>query len=214
MKSPLDLLASRRLPARDFVAKLWKRYALRDVHANDNHQGLDRLYALPDPWGMASAREQSRFEQTNALIAARLGTPASILELGCGEGHQSEHLARLCQRLHGLDVSERAVLRARERLPGSGFSVGDVQSHLASLGGPAEQPPYELVVACEVLYYMSDIDAALQAMSQLGRHCLVTFFCPSARKVAAPLLAMPGLERGWIYHDPYAWLWAWWTPPR
>lgn len=192
---------------RALVSKVWRRYALRDIGANDNHVGLDKLYALPDPWSMTSQREQSRFVQTNEVIERLAGRVASLLEIGSGEGHQSEHLARLCDRLHGFDVSARAVARAQERLPGSEFGVG----HLGAL--PWARPPggqYDLVVACEVLYYLGDIDDAVRRMSSLGRHCFATFFCPSARRVAQHLVDIPGLQRGWIYHDPYAWLWAYW----
>lgn len=205
----LDLVASEGAPARRIVSKVWRRYAMRGIGANDNHAGLDKLYALPDPWGMTTEREQSRFAQTNAVIAAHAGRVGTLLEIGSGEGHQSEHLATLCDQLYGLDVSERAVERARERLPAARFGVGEITAL------PWEPPPggkYDLVVACEVLYYLSDIGKAVESMSSLGRACLVTFFCPSARRVAEHLQDLPGVRRGWIYHDPYAWLWAYWEP--
>ncbi|HNV58012.1 MAG TPA: class I SAM-dependent methyltransferase [Rhodoferax sp.] len=205
----LEHIASERSPSRALLAKLWRRYALRALSASDNHVGLQKLYALPDPWDMRSAREQSRFLQTNALIEGLLGRPGSVLEIGCGEGHQSIHLMSLCDRLDGIDVSERAVERARMRAPLGRFGQGEVSTL------PWLQPAgmrYDLVIACEVLYYMSDIDATLHAMSQKGHACLVTFFGPSARLVAPHLVNLPGLQRGWIYHDPYAWLWAFWRP--
>ncbi len=205
----LDLVASEGAPARRIVSKVWRRYAMRGIGANDNHAGLDKLYALPDPWGMTTEREQSRFAQTNAVIAAHAGRVGTLLEIGSGEGHQSEHLATLCDQLYGLDVSERAVERARERLPAARFGVGEITAL------PWEPPTggkYDLVVACEVLYYLSDIGKAVETMSTLGRACLVTFFCPSARRVAEHLQDLPGVRRGWIYHDPYAWLWAYWEP--
>ena len=205
----LDLVASEGAPARRIVSKVWRRYAMRGIGANDNHAGLDKLYALPDPWGMTTEREQSRFVQTNAVITAHAGHVGSLLEIGSGEGHQSEHLATLCDQLYGLDVSERAVERARERLPAARFGVGEITAL------PWELPAggkYDLVVACEVLYYLSDIGKAVETMSSLGRACLVTFFCPSARRVAEHLQDLQGVRRGWIYHDPYAWLWAYWEP--
>lgn len=208
-KTVLDIVASEGAPARQLVSKLWRRYAMRGIGANDNHAGLDKLYALPDPWGMTTEREQSRFAQTNAVIAAHAGHVGTLLEIGSGEGHQSEHLSKMCAQLYGLDVSERAVERARERLPQARFGVGEITAL------PWEPPPggkYDLVVACEVLYYLSDIAGAVNAMSRLGNACLVTFFCPSARRVAEHLQDVPGLQRGWIYHDPYAWLWAYWRP--
>ncbi len=199
-------------PVRGFVSKAWRRYTMRHIGANDNHAGLDQLYALPDPWGMTTAREQSRFEQTNGVITSRLGRPDSVLEIGSGEGHQSEHLASICNRLDGLDVSARAVERAQERVPHARFAVGHVPAALP--WAPPAGGRYDLVVACEVLYYVADIPATVAGMSRLGHACLATFFCPSSRVVARHLQDIPGLERGWIYHDPYAWLWAFWRPDQ
>ena len=71
---------------------------------------------------------------------------------------------------------------------------------------------FDLVVACEVLSYMSDAVGAVRRMSELGRACLVTFFGPSARFVAPHVDGRHGVERGWFYHDPYPWLWAFWRP--
>ena len=204
-KTLLELVGSESSPARNLVSKVWRRYAMPG--ARDDPQALDRLYALPDPWGMTTGREQSRFAQTNAIIREHVGHSRTILEVGSGEGHQSEHLATLCDELHGIDVSARAVERARQRLPQARFGVGS----LAALPwGLPEGGKYDLVVACEVLYYMGDIDAAVVSMSKLGRCCLVTFFCPSAKRVAQHVESIPGAKRGWIYHDPYAWLWAFW----
>ena len=208
-KTLLDRIASEGSPARTLVSKAWRRYAMRNISANDNHAGLDKLYALPDPWGMTTEREQSRFRQTNDVITSLVGKVDTLLELGSGEGHQSEYLARLCGRLDGLEVSERAVDRARERLPQCRFGVGDMSALPWAL---PQDGRYDLVVACEVLYYFSDIQQTVDNMSRLGRSCLVTFFAPSARRVAQHLEAIPGMQRGWIYHDPYAWLWAYWEP--
>lgn len=207
MSAFFDRIAAERSPVRGVVSKAWRRYAMRNIGGNDNHQGLDRLYVLPDPWGMSSQREQSRFQQTNAVIDSVIGPIDRLLEIGCGEGHQSEYLARLCLRLDGLDVSERAVTRARLRAPQCRFHIGDISKPLP---WAVEGERYDLVVACEVLYYVRDIPGTIAGMSRLGRSCFVTFFCPAARRVAIHLEAIPQLRRGWIYHDPYAWLWAFW----
>jgi 2-polyprenyl-3-methyl-5-hydroxy-6-metoxy-1,4-benzoquinol methylase len=205
----LERIGSEGSPARALVSKVWRRYALRDIRANDNHVGLDKLYALPDPWGMTSRREQSRFVQTNEVIERLAGRSGSVLEIGCGEGHQSEYLAKVCDRLYGLDVSATAIARAQCRVPSCDFGVG----HLSALPwSPPAGGKFDLVVACEVLYYLSDVDDAVRRMSELGNACLVTFFSPAARLVAEHLIEIPGLQRGWIYHDPYAWLWAYWKP--
>lgn len=188
------------------MRKAWRRIAARNLTASDNHEQLDRLYAMPDPWHMASAGEQYRFAMTNALITSRLCRVGTILELGCGEGHQSLHLVSLCDQLYGLDVSARAVSRARERVPKAIFETGTLPTvPWRPAGGQ-----FDLVVACEVLYYMSDAAGAVRRMSELGRACLVTFFGPSARFVAPHIDDRRGVECGWFYHDPYPWLWAFW----
>lgn len=186
--------------------KLWRRLFGRNLGRSDDYDGLNRLYAIEDPWEMGSGREQLRFRETNAFVESCVGRVGSILELGCGEGHQSAHLASVCDRLVGIDVSERAISRARTRLPNAEFMVADI----ASLSAPPR--PFDLVVACEMLYYVKDIPATLDRMNQLGSACLVTFFGPSARVVAPHLLAQPVSRRGWIYSDPYAWLFAFWRP--
>lgn len=189
--------------------RLWRRMILPKVRANDNHSALNHLYAMEDPWQMSSGKEQSRFIQTNELISRHFGHLERILEIGCGEGHQSEYLARLCERLDGLDVSARAVARAKTRLPSARFSVGEVGEIPWGIG-PEEK--YDLVVACEVLYYLSDVPKAIESMSRVGKACLVTFFAPSARRIAAPLDEIDGLEKGWIHHGSETWLWALWRP--
>jgi|SRR5437870_5280606 len=161
-------------PQQKTIAKLkqaWRRFTLRDIRYSNDYEKLDILYAVPDPWLMTSASEQFRFRETNRLILQKLGRQASILEIGCGEGHQSLYLQHVCNRLTGLDVSARAVKRARSRCPQGEFLVGDIFSQEVSA-----LAPFDLVVACEVVYYMSDVPAALQQMRALGRGCLITYF--------------------------------------
>ena len=203
---PPDSPAFRESLSRFLVRKAWRKFALRNLTASDNHAQLNLLYALPDPWNMQSEGEQHRFEMTNALIASKAGRVGTILEIGCGEGHQTRHLASLCDQVYGLDVSPRAVTRARKRVPEALLETGTLER----VPWTPPQGRFDLVVACEVLYHMSDVSGAVRRMSELGRACLVTFFSPGARIVAGHVDHLPGVERGWIYHDPNAWLWAFW----
>jgi SAM-dependent methyltransferase len=193
------------LPGR-MVRKLWRKFGNRKLTASDDYDGLDRLYKLEDPWEMTSGREQFRFRETNRFIEDCTGRVGSLLELGCGEGHQSVHLAGVCDRLVGIDVSGRAVERATARLPSADFRVGDIA------GLPIGSPRFDLVVACEMLYYVKDIPATLERMNQLGSACVVTLFSPSARIVVPHLASLPLSRRTWVYSDPYVWLFAFWRP--
>lgn len=184
----------------------WMKYALRGVGPNDNVERLDLAYSIEDPWNMDSPTELARFEGTNRIIAREFGHVGSLLELGCGEAHQTRHFAELADKVYGLDVSAKAVERARLRLPDAHFAATD----LAHEPWSAEVGRYDLITACEVLYYMADVDATLARMSSLGRNCLVTIFAPAARRVGPHLDRIEGLQKDWIWHGGTVWLVGWW----
>lgn len=185
----------------------WMKYAMRGVGGADNYERLDLAYQVADPWHMDSPGEQARFEGTNCLIERHVGRVGSVLELGSGEGHQTEFLARLCDQVYGVDVSPKAIERARKRLPQAQFAATDI------FGQPWGDAPgrFDLVTACEVLYYVKDIDATIARMSLLGRHCFVTFFAPALRRVGPHLDAIPGLRKDWIGYGSTVWLACWWS---
>lgn len=186
--------------------RLWMKYALRGVGGNDNHARLDLAYAVEDPWNMDSALERARFEQTNAVIERAFGRVGSVLELGCGEGHQTAWLSRLSDRQYGVDVSPQAIERARLRVPGATFAATDVFGQPWGEG----RDRFGLVVACEVLYYLGDPAATLSRMRALSRNGLVTIFAPACGRIGPHLDAIPGLRKDWIFHGGTAWLVGWW----
>ncbi len=199
--------AAAREKAEQVLRRTWMKYALRGVRQNDAHGRLDLAYKMPDPWHMASEQEQARFVATNQIIERELGTSfATVLEIGCGEGHQTEHLAALAGHITGIDVSATAVARAKERLPEAEFLVGDLYAQPWA----KERGHFELVTACEVIYYMSDMPGFLRAIDELGRTCLVTYFAPAARKVEAHVMAMPGVQKTTFRHGDVEWVAAWW----
>jgi SAM-dependent methyltransferase len=152
----------------DKLKGLWLRIMLRLRYGDARLLSL--LYWVRDPWEMESPREIFRFKSTNQKIHDQFGWIGTLLEIGCGEGHQSEHLVEICDQLFGVDVSRVAVKRAKARCGRGNFRVGDVFADGKDL------PPVDLVVACEVLYYLPDIGSALSRMSQLGSACFVTYY--------------------------------------
>jgi len=139
---------------------LWRKVMLRGSAFTSAYRKLHLLYAVKDPWNMASKREQDRFAATNAQLAAISDRYDSILELGCGEGHQSEYLSQLTERFYGIDLSSKAIERARSRCPSLTFAAAMVEQS-------AELFPdvhFDLICACEVLYYASDITDVLPAL--------------------------------------------------
>jgi SAM-dependent methyltransferase len=58
------------------------------------------------------------------LARRRLGgEPASVLDVGCGLGLMERHLEGRVSSLHGVDVSEPMIWRARQEVPGAEFRV-------------------------------------------------------------------------------------------
>lgn len=187
--------------------RLWMKYALRGVGGSDNHSRLDLAYSMEDPWNMDSAMEKARFEATNQVIERVFGRVGSILELGCGEGHQTTHFAQLSDQQYGLDVSTQAISRARIRLPSAHFATADIFSQPWG----DDRHRFDLVTACEVLYYLSDPAATIERMRHLGRRGLVTFFAPASGRIGPPLERVPDLHKDWIHSGATSWLVGWWT---
>jgi len=187
------------------IKKKWMRFALRGVSYSNNYRRLNMIYVVANPWRLDSAREEVRFAETNRLITENIGRVGSLLEVGSGEGYQSFYLRQVCEHLTGMDVSGRAVKRARKRCPDVDFIVGDIFSETAQ-----RKAPFDLVVACEVLYYMKDVAAALQRLQTLGSHCLVTYLAREFNNLDPLVLSMPRVAHGIIEFQDAKWRVAWW----
>ena len=199
----MSLLDQYRVPLlRDF----WVRWGLHRVHYADRARKLDLLYRVENPWQLDSAQEQARFAWTSGMISTHLPRPETILEIGCGEGHHSEHLSRLCGHLYGLDISERAVRRARRRCPGASFAAGDPFTFRL----PEMPPVVDLVVACEMVYYVKDIARVIERMSMLGRRCLVTYYAGHSKVLDPHFAKLPGCEREQFRFGKVEWTAVWW----
>lgn len=118
-------------------------------HRDRVREHFDELYKVEDPFGSASdPEEQKKRNKTLATIAgARFD---HVLEIGCGEGLLAELLAHRAERLTMIDLSERALQRARKRLAGKPnvrFDCLDVVT--APLPGT-----FDLIVCSETLVYL------------------------------------------------------------
>ena len=196
--------------ARGVIRRMRVKYWGPQFSAAEALRGLEALYATPDPWNMESRKEQARFLRTNEILARELVAPApqvsSILEIGSGEGHQSEHLRKLCARLTGIEIVACALERARIRLPQVEWVLGDLRDQ----PWPHEGRKFSIVTACEVLYACPDIPRTLQLMSQLGDACLVTYFGGAAHAVERYLRALPLAGRESFGYDGVTWHAVWW----
>ena len=111
-----------------------------------------------DPWSSAAPRyryQQRKYEQIAALLPERRFRHA--LDLGCGLGLLSQHLARRADAVTGIDVASAALQHARTRAAGIAnlsFTQGDVLDLPRELDGR-----FDLVMVADTLYYLSPLDA-------------------------------------------------------
>ncbi len=199
--------AKLRKRATKLAKRAWMKVALRGTRFSDNHDRIDLAYKVEDPWLMNTAKERYRFERTNEIIADAFGEVGSMLEVGCGEGHQTEYLGRICQQMYGFDVSPTAVERARTRCPDAQLAACDLYTQPFM-----SDDRFDLVVACEVLYYMEDVPAFLREMSRLGRSCLVTYYDGrGSKKIAAHLEDLSNTETTSFRFEDVTWCAVWWS---
>jgi ubiquinone/menaquinone biosynthesis C-methylase UbiE len=98
--------------------------------------------------------------------------PASVLEIGCGEGFVLRYLAErrpgICWA--GLDLSAPAIGYARAQCPSSvTLGVGSIY-YL-----PMPPAAFDLVICSEVLEHLADAPAALAELQRVSRsHVLIT----------------------------------------
>ena len=172
------------------ISRLFTRAMLMGATFSGPYTRLRALYSVEDPWGMSSEREQHRFEETNRQLGELGVRFGHVLELGCGEGHQSVHLARIAGRLSGLEVSPKAVARARERVPAATFEAGRIEDVPALF---ADQR-FDLITACEVLYYTPDVVGVLALLQARTGRLYVSNYSPRDARMPGRFVG-PGWRR-------------------
>lgn len=127
---------------------------------------FDALYSSdPDPWRVASSWYERR---KRSLLLASLPRESydTAWEPGCGPGLTSQALATRVGSLVASDVSSVAVALARGRCRG----LPNVECIVSALPEVPFDGVVDLVVAAEFLYYVGQLDAALDALwSRLAR---------------------------------------------
>jgi len=177
--------SSRRWASRqDMIGQLrvaLSRLGLRPGEYSGDYRHLQKLYESPDPWRLHSPKEKRRFELTCKIIQRLAPSCPDLLELGCGEGFQTEHFARVARRVTGIDLSAAALARARHRVPGAQFYEGRAEDVRAIVGNQR----FDLVTVCEMLYYAPDAARILENLYELAPRILVTNHIKQSRRLVS-----------------------------
>jgi SAM-dependent methyltransferase len=120
-----------------------------------------------DPWKFEGDPYTAlRFDRI--LDAVRRVPHESILEIGCAEGHLTYRLCDIGRHVVGVDVSATAVERARIAAPKATIVHGRLED--LTFG-----QRFDVVVCSEMIYYTSDVPAAIAKLNSLGHFVLVTY---------------------------------------
>lgn len=126
---------------------------------------------------METLRQIVRTEMVARQLAAHLpdpaadGSPARVLDIGCGQGTQALRLARRGFRVTGLDSSAELLGEFEAALR---REPGDVRARVTLVTGDAEQVAeifephaFDLVLCHGVLMYLPDPEALLASVAQV-----------------------------------------------
>ena len=139
---------------------------------------FEELWQHGDHWEFDhSVFEQARYARLMALLAGR--RYAHVLELGCGSGSFTQHLAGLADHVVALDISPTAIARARDLWTGAA-TVDFRQANIMDYDLHAEGP-WDLVVLSDTICYLGwlysffDVSwfaSQIFAATRVGGHCL------------------------------------------
>jgi SAM-dependent methyltransferase len=119
----------------------------------------------PDPWRFATS-DYERVKYGVTLDAMPRERYASALEVGCSIGVLTELLARRCDSLVSLDLTELPLIQARERCK----DLPHVRFERAQVPGQWPEGTFDLILLSEVVYYLDERD--VQRLAERVRSCL------------------------------------------
>ena len=153
------------------------------LHLYFNEKHFEELYQKkPDPWNYENYEfEKEKYQKTLEAIPNDVQT---IWEVGCSEGLFTQLLLNKEKEVFGVDISETALLRAKERLKDYGNKI-----NLQKLDITREDidGTFDLILASEILYYLGGKNVLLPLEEKFYRHLraggylLLCHFYPSGK---------------------------------
>jgi protein-L-isoaspartate(D-aspartate) O-methyltransferase len=116
---------------RDFLPEAARRFELED---------------RPIPIGSGQTTSQPSLI-ARMIEELELKSGCRVLEVGTGSGYQTALLARLCDRVHSVEIVEDLAKLAKERLARLGYENAHVKAGDGYLGWP-EAAPFDGIVVC------------------------------------------------------------------
>lgn len=135
------------------------------AHFEHREAYWEGVFEVPDPWAYESPYEQLKYQRTLSLLPE--GPIGSALELACAEGRFTALLAPRVGQLQAMDISRKAIERARERCR----ALRNVLFNRVDFFAEPVEGRWNLIVCSEVLYFLNDV-IALRSMAGRLRDAL------------------------------------------
>jgi SAM-dependent methyltransferase len=123
---------------------------------------FDDMYKdIKDPWNQTDIKNHQLSHARNAAILdiARLNF-SSVAEIGCGLGYYTSFINRTLPHIDiiGIDISETAINKAKEKFPHLNFEVGSIMDI-------EKYAKYEVILCSHIMWYiLQDIDQWFELM--------------------------------------------------
>lgn len=150
----------------------------------DERNPLNVLHGSMTPGRMAYLRE--------VLAGAAAGRHLRTLDVGCGGGFLAEELARLGHQVVGVDPSRVSLATARRHAAGQGLEIDYRHGRGEDL--PAGDAGFDLVVCCDVLEHVHDLDRVVAEIARVLRPGGLFFFDTVNRTARSRLLVVKAVQ--------------------
>lgn len=121
-------------------------------------------------------RKDVILERANIVFkfAEKLNKNSAIVDLGCGTGRQSVQLAQMGFKVHGFDISERAIELAKLQVKDKEISVTFEQCDIVN----KEYPQCDLIIGLGLMDYLTDYEILLILKQVKNLNCKFIFSFP------------------------------------
>ncbi len=140
----------------------YQDYVIRDGRLIGEFEEMYRDF--DDPWEQ-TAREADALDKTIGVELLKKYGHQRPLEYGCGLGQYTARLYDELGAAAGLDISDTAIAKARQRYSGPLFFVGDILDQL-----PIRAFEPDSIVFAEITWYVLESLAAFKEVSCQALH--------------------------------------------
>ena len=162
------------------------------VEARETFDEVAELYAQVRPGYPAAL-----FDDLVSL--AGLAPAARVLEVGCGTGQATNHLARRAGRVVAIDPGERLIAQARRRIVAANVEFRVATFEAADLAARA----FDLIASAQAWHWVDAETGHAKAADLLAEGGALVIFGHVPMAVPAPFEA--GFKRAFDRHAPGGW---------